>query len=508
MPGGPQSGTRALLPASPGQPRTDRGWGPLQQSKTLRFKLTAYYVAIFGALQVGLWVLVQGLVASHLRQRFDTELLQRAQGIGEAIELDSRDHGSLRLAERLKGVIAPFESQNTFIQIRLSASGDSVRSANLRGFDFPFAVVSEDTERAPEWRDLRGAIPDALSGKGHQLRLVNICLVEHRPPIYLQVAASLAPLERTLTVMQQLLIVFIVVSVLTAAIVSWLLAGRSLAPIGLITRHARRLSAAQLDQRIPAAAREDEVAEMVSAINDMLARFENQFKNQQQFISNVGHELKTPLAVLLVELQTRRARAAADPELDAFFDIAEDEVRRLLRTVEAFLILARARARRRLETTAEVSIEDVLIAGTQHGVRYADARNVRIVPKFAVDEQLSEPVVPGDADMLTTLIENLIVNAVRHSPPDEAVEVEAVSTPKQVQLFVRDRGPGIPEEHRKRVFELFYQVESPAGESGKAGIGLALVKAIAELHGGTVSVRNREGGGCEFCVTLPTVARP
>lgn len=472
------------------------------QFHTLRFKLTVSYVAIFALFQILLWFIVDIAFTRHLRSRIDQELLWRAQSIVEAFELLVPKEGEGATADRFKEALEPFESDETYVLAFFKNEDKTVRSANVRGVRFPYEDQAPSAELVPRFATLTGEIAQALSGE-RALRLLTLD-VGDESPYYLQVAASLGSLERVITDIQRLLLVFTVVSLVIAGITSWLVAQRSLGVIETVTREASQLSAARLDKRIVVPKSRDEVAHLVETVNDMLDRLENQYKNQQQFISNVGHELKTPLAVLLGEVQLQRKQVTDNPSLIEFMDSVEQEVRHLLRSVESFLILARAGKASRLDVAAEISIENVILTAVQNCTRQAKQRSVHIVPKFNTEEGVSEPIVRGDQDLLTALFENLISNAIRHSPTGQTVEVESLCTVKEVHVSVRDRGPGIPQEHHHRIFEPFYQIPSQSGqEVGKAGIGLAIVRTVVDLHGGAITLRNRDGGGCEFMVRFP-----
>ncbi len=471
---------------------------------TLRFRLTGYFLGLFGLLQIALWIIVNLVVTANLYERFDAELLRRAQTFAQALQSDeARAMESFR--DRVLTLAEPFQSENSFFEVRSIASGEVVKSSNMVGLALSDVNAPIVSSLVPQWRTLSGEAADALCGRGCQLRIVSLNLEE--AGVSVQMGAGMTVLQRTLAAIRQVLIISAVVSLVAAGVASWIVAGRSLAPLQKIATRAKGLTAEHLEERLPAPTQGDEVADMIAAINEMLTRLERQFKNQQRFISNVSHELRTPLAVLMVEVQMQRKLTAQHPELAEFFESAEEEINRLLRMVESFLILTRARIRQRLETVADVSVEDVVVRAVQDAGKNARAREVRIVPHFSSEDVEGEPVVSGDSDLLVTAVQNLISNAVRHSPRGQSVEVDVHTTAKQVRIAVRDHGPGIPEEHHPHIFEMFYQVATRSG-GGTAGIGLAIVKTVVELHGGTVSLRNVEGGGCEFTIVLPIVAKP
>lgn len=469
---------------------------------SLRFRLTACVVAIFALIQTGLWIVVHLEVINHLEQRFEDGLIQRARSVADALDVEQRSRPDFNFRERVLAVIEPLQSSNLYVQVASKQTNEVVKTPNLRGFTLPSPPSSHTTAQGAELHTVEGGLANSLLGLNDaELRLVYLSVDDLTTPCTIQIAASLEPLRRTARFIQQLLIVFIAISLIAAGIATWAVAARSLSPLTRIASDARRISISHLDRRIPQTTGGREVREMVTQINEMLARFEEQFHNQQRFIANVGHELKTPLAVLLGELQLHQRKHGKSDELSEFFNTCEEEIRRLQRTVEGFLILSRVRSRQRLDAVAEVSIEEVIFLAIQRCQKEAKERDVEIVPTLYAQDGAAEPIVPGDPDLLTAMVENLLSNAVRHSPKGESVEVEAEATSREVTIHVRDRGPGIPVESQNRVFELFYQV--PQGRlSGKPGIGLAIVKAVSELHGGSVSLSNRQGGGCDFKVVL------
>ncbi len=470
---------------------------------TLRFRLSGYFLLLFGLLLIGLWVIIDLIVNAHLHDRFDAELLHRAQTVADSLDADDARRSGSSFRERVLAAVKPFEADHFFFEVRSAATGEVVQSSNVRGFRLPDAGLAVDSA-GPRRQTVIGETADALCGQGCHLRVVGMRIESSDLPYSLRAAASLAPLQRTLGLIRRSLLISIVVSLAAAGLASWIVAGRSLAPLERIAARAKGLTADHLDQRLPAPTQGDEVASMIAAINEMLTRFEQQFKNQQRFISNVSHELRTPLAVLRVEVQMQRRLMAHRPELTEFFNSLEEEVARLLQMVESFLILTRARIHRRLESVADVSVEDVVVRAIQEADKNARVRDVRVVPRFSSEEGASEPLISGDADLLGTAFRNLLSNAVRHSPQGQTVEVDLHATAEQVEVSVRDRGPGIPEEHHPHLFDMFYQVATRSG--GSAGVGLAIVKTVVELHGGTVAVENLKGGGCQFTVRLPALS--
>jgi len=474
--------------------------------RTLRFKLTLFYVGIFGLIQIALWVSVDAVRTSYLHARFDRDLIERAQRIVGMIDATGKGPRQATQEEHIASLLRSHESSGLFFAIRRADGEVLAASGGLRGYRFPFRPEADQATvpGAPRLENLGGQIADALSGRGHQLRLLTLFQeLGDANSYYLQVAASLEPMQRVIRDIRRLLLVFVFVSLIVAAATSWYMARRSLAPIGMIAAEARKLSATHLDQRIPAPSTGDEIGEMVAVINDMLERLETQFQNQQRFIADVSHELRTPLAVLSGEAQALMRQRGEERDYDRFVATVREETRRLLRTVESHLILSRVRAGERPPIAAPVSLEEVWLSAVQHCQPEARAHHVRVIPRFDASESIPEPMATGDFDLLTSMAENLLHNAIRYSPHGETVTVNVRCSPKEATITVRDRGSGIPEDQLGQVFEMFKQASPRGKRSGSAGVGLSIAKAVAELHGGGVAARNHPEGGAEFVVRLP-----
>lgn len=467
--------------------------------QTLRFRLTGQYVVIFGLLQVFMWVSVYFIINNHLRSRFDNELLRRAQAI--AAEVDKPSLESKPADQRVRQLIDAFATEQFYILVTLQDGRPAIRSGNAQGLSFPVDSSAPAGAMQPAFMTLDDV---GAASEGEPIRVVTIQDDGRSACRAVQVGAKMGTVERVLLDIKRMLVVFVTLSLFLAGVSSWVVAGRTLKPIGVIAREANALTAARLNQRITVPGQNDEVSEMVVAINSMLSRLEGQFKNAHDFISNASHELKTPLAIMLGHVQNVRRSAGLTEEVLGFLDSAEEELWRMLKIVESCLILTRARNAERLRLNTPVEIEEVVITAIRACGSEASKRGVKIVPRFSGGESIEEgPVVTGDADLLATMVENLVGNAVRYSASSGVVELEVKSTLKEVALAVRDRGPGIPEEHIERIFELCYQVDPNSETAGKCGIGLTIVQAVADLHGGAVDVANRAGGGCVFTVRLP-----
>ncbi|HWL94226.1 MAG TPA: ATP-binding protein [Phycisphaerae bacterium] len=471
--------------------------------QTLRFRLTSQYVIIFGLLQVLLWVTVYLVVDSYLRARFDSELLRRAQTVMTAVQSGLGNSSDSTTKDQIRQAIDAFNSEQFFFIVDYAGDESDVRSSNALGMSFPESALNSG-ENHSSFTTVDDPQTAAWSN-GEPIRFVSLlCDRADKHGMHVQVGASLGPVEKVVEDIQRLLVVFVALSLMLAGISSWIVAGRSLRPVNVIAREAKNISSATLNRRISIPANRDEVTEMVESLNGMLGRLERQFKNEHEFISNASHELKTPLAVMLGHVQNQLRQSSTTAEVRDFLESTEEELWRLRRIVESCLVLARTHNADKLQFSSRVNLEDVLVESLKQSARETVKRSIQIIPR--IDECGSdgiEPIVVGDSELLRTMFNNLVHNAIHYSPDGGAIEIDVKCANHEVAISVKDRGPSIPKEHHERVFEFSFRLDPEDRASGTSGIGLSIVKAIAEVHGGGVYLSNREGGGCEFTVRLP-----
>lgn len=474
--------------------------------RTLRFKLVLLYLAVFGVIQVGLAALVLDTCERVLRSNLDQRLASSARSMLEVIDVTSGEAENEKVPMDMTELLDPFAFVDCYFQI-LDDDGQVIeRSHNLRGTNLPRGRGATESLHNEELvlETIRGKDAEVLVGRGHELRMATVHKTEPTP-FRLQVGLSLASIEQALLALRRAFLTLVPVGLLAAGGSAWLLARRSLAPIGAIARRAHELTAERLSQRIPVPGGRDEVTDMVFTINEMLDRLESAFRAHERFIADAAHELKTPVTLLLGQAQVLAQKTRSPEEYDQFVESLQGELRHLAQIVESLLTLARADAGFPLSYSATAFINDVVMEAVQRSQPQASQAGVRLHPTLALpSSDRVDLCVAGDAELLRTLLINLIRNAVRHSPREGVVEVEAATESGEVRIAVRDRGPGIPQEERALIFERFYRIVGRDGEATEGmGLGLAIAKAVAKLHKGSIYVSSREGGGSQFLVRLP-----
>jgi signal transduction histidine kinase len=285
---------------------------------------------------------------------------------------------------------------------------------------------------------------------------------------------------------------------LLAGAIGWVLAGRMLAPLKRITGTARRVSDERLGERIAVAGPHDELRELGETLNSMLDRLADSFEAQRRFVANASHELRSPLTVIRSEAEV--ALANPEPDLAELRGMAASVVQASGRT-EALLssLLILARSQRGLVRTEPVDLAEAASVAAELLADDAGSESVR------VELELDPVSVDGDRALLERLVANLIQNGVRYNRPGGTVAVRTAMVRDEAELRVENTGPPIDRETAGRLSEPFERLERSAGGPG-AGLGLSIVCAIAEAHGGSIAIEPRSGGGLAVRVRLPGAA--
>jgi signal transduction histidine kinase len=306
--------------------------------------------------------------------------------------------------------------------------------------------------------------------------------------------------QRSLELLRNYSMMALFVLFLISLVVGWIVAGSVLKPIGRITGVAKDIQATDLSRRINLGGPQDELRELADTFDDMLGRIDDAFESQRAFIHEASHELRNPLAVIRTNLDVTLADPDADEEdLRHTLEVVQRSSERMTRLVDDLLIYARK---------GSLSLERETLDASQLVFELADEFRA---PAEAKDLAIVSESVPGlwvDADRhaLRQALANLLANAIRLSPPGTSVRVRGGSEPPWIWLSVEDEGPGIAPEDHERVFQRFWRGDAKEGRAeGRSGLGLTIVRQVAEAHGGEVKLVSDAGQGAVFAIWLPAV---
>ncbi len=311
----------------------------------------------------------------------------------------------------------------------------------------------------------------------------------------LQVAQDRSSDER---VERNFAVLFVMVlggSVLGSAFIAVMVTKRGLRPLREMTESVARVGPTHLKERVTPAEWPRELKPLAVAFDDMLKRLDDSFTRLSQFSADLAHELRTPIANMIGEAQVALTRDRTAAEYRETIESTVGECERLSRIVDNLLFVARVDAARepiaRNRFDARAAVEK--ITAFYHAL--ADDRHIAISCS-------GEGQIYADPDLFERAVRNLLDNALRFTPENGSIQIALAEHDGDFELAVSDNGCGIAPEHLPRVFDRFYRAESSRGSDG-AGLGLALVKSIVDLHGGSASIHSEIGRGTTVTLTFP-----
>jgi signal transduction histidine kinase len=442
---------------------------------SIRIRLTlAFAVAMTVVLAAtGLFLYVR--VGSALDSTIDQGLEARAADVAALVE--QADTG-LREARNLRG------PDDGFAQV-LGPQGAVVDSTP--GLADEPLLANGQLERARQGQALFERTID-----DEHVRLLAVPVAAQDQNLVVIVGSSLEPRADALGDLEGQLLLGGPIALLLVSIAGYLLAAAALRPVERMGERAATISAASPGRRLPVPRADDELSRLGGRLNDMLARLEAALERERALVSNASHELRTPLALLKTEIELALDDPDSAPALAAALRSAGEETDRLAQLADDLLLLASVDSGELPLRRTRVPIAELLEAiAIRFRRRAADGgRSIEVAAP-------SDLVALVDRRRLEQALANLVENALRHG--SGTVRLEAVEGSGALGLHVTDQGQGFPPEFVEHAFERFTRAD---GSQAGAGLGLAIVAAIARAHGGTASASNMPAGGADVALTV------
>jgi len=404
--------------------------------------------------------------------------------------------------EEVEGRLAPDPGRLTAAELTERLRRHTEIDAAL----FFFQICTPDGSVAFRSQNLGDTPLPRASGEDGAHRVVNVAphgrllASEFRAgPWRVQIASPLAMNERLLAGFGKIAGLLLVLALVAGGGLGYAFTRFALRPVRVIEQTASRIRADNLGERIPVPHSHDEIAALAALLNRMFDRLEGSFNQVRRFTADASHELKTPLALLRLNAERLRARVADDSEAAAAADELLAQADHLHRIIEVLLFLAKADAGVLNPAMPAANPQALLAALAEDGAALAEDRGVR----FALVRN-----DPGCArfepTLLRQLLMNLLANALKVSRAGATVQLESACADGRWRLRLTDEGPGLPPEQLDRVFERFVRHDPTSGGGAGHGLGLAICRSIAALHGGTIAAENRrDRAGLVVTVDLP-----
>jgi two-component system OmpR family sensor kinase len=459
--------------------------------RSLRFRLTLWYLAFFSILFVLFSVFLYNVLSRSLTARLDDTILSEAttaaflfqdelaETNGDLLKSAAEATGDLQVRDRTIAI---------FSDGRPLASTTPLPSGPL---DQILARAAASTNQATVT-----AVP-ALGPRGSRVAVHRVVIEGH---VYLAVVAgALDGILADLLAVRRAIFIGLPVLLALAGIGGYLLATRTLTPLGWMAAQTRQITESSLDTRLDIGIAAEELRGLAESFNELLGRLDRSFETMRRFVADASHELRTPLAVIRGEADVALSQDRSPAEYQESLNIILDEARRLSRLVDDLLNLARADSGHVRLQVREFYFNDLLAECCRSLNGLAAARRIDLTFQCAGDLPFR-----GDEELLRRLVLNLLDNAIRYTPPGGQVNAALDTEPSGVRLRVSDNGIGIGPEAAPHVFERFYRSDQSRTRSGGGfGLGLSIVKWIAESHHGAVQLDSRPSAGSTFTVTLP-----
>jgi signal transduction histidine kinase len=435
---------------------------------------------VAATLVLGLTLLVGGTAMLTLLRR------SQIRNLDDVADIRSDDIAALAR----RGALPPTLSLEDDAVGQVVDDDGRVRAASANVSDSAPIAVLHPAGTEPVTRTV-----DDLPGVEGEYRLLALRASSPTGPVTIFVGTNLEPVRDTLLLVRTSLLVAAPLLLALVATMTWITVGRALHPVEAIRTQVADLSSKDLHRRVPVPPTDDEIGRLAATMNAMLDRLQTAADKQHRFVADASHELQSPLAAARADLEVALAHPGATDWPGTARDLLEEN-RHMERLVADLLFIARADDATTPAPGTPVDLHEIVY---DEAARFTASDGIRIDTAG-----VTSAFVLGRRDDLTRVVRNLLDNAQHHAT--STVTVGLGNGGGAVTLVVEDDGPGVPPEHRDRIFERFARLDDARTRNGTGtGLGLAIVREIVEQHHGSVTVQDGANGphGARFVVTLP-----
>ena len=476
--------------------------------ESVRARLALWHTAVLGALLVALAAASYLLLARALDRRTDRYLAETASAFDAELVAERADEATDSAAVEATVRELRFRDLRTAVYTPagalLTASPPAVLEDDGRGAELAALDLRALGRRLPALGSSGTAFLH-LPGPAGGFRAFTAPAYLGGASYRVAIVQSRRGETETLAAARRGFLIVLPVVLLLAWAGGYLLARRSLRPVVEMSRHAARIGATSLHERLPVGVAGDELGQLAVAFNDLLSRLDRAFEQQRRFMADASHELRTPVAIVRGEAEIALARDdRTGEEYRESLRVLRDEGTRLSAIVDDLFLLARADAGQMPLRPADLYLDELVTEAARAARSLAAARGVALTCAPA-----PETPYHGDEALLQRLILNLLDNAIKFTPRGGAVHVALAREVDGYRITVRDTGGGVAPEARTRIFDRFWRGNGAAsGEEreGGAGLGLAIARWVAEAHAGAIELADSSPAGSTFAVRLPLAA--
>jgi signal transduction histidine kinase len=455
--------------------------------KGIRFRLTVVYSTLFGLFICAFAYIISYQYLESGRSDFDSGLFNYAIDLSEYLHIDESNLKigfNIPPSEIRKAF--PFILNQTYYSVR-SFDGNILAQSKKK---FEFNEIPYDPS-LPLKHDYTHRFL-TFTFKDNIYRAVNLKITNDTgTQMILQVATPsdvLEDRERNHLLMTTLMVPILII---TSSFISFLIAGNALSPIKNLTDAANKIAAQNLSLRVPEVNTGDEVEELAKTLNNLLERLEKSFSAQENFVANASHQLNTPLAIIKGELDVLESKPRSQEEHNKYLKSLREELERLIELVKNMLLVSRVESGLENFVFHPIRLDDLILTITSR--LQTKAREKKITIRFNLDEEVDNFEVMGEKQLLDSLFENIIENAIKYSPEVSTIQLDIKKVQDKMEIWVRDEGKGMDENEFKKIVNSRFQRGAGISIPG-TGIGLAIANKIAHFHNARILYKNLNPG--------------
>ena len=482
--------------------------------RSLRFKLTLWYVLILGILLISFSSFLYLTLSKSLYRDVDNKLRSLAELIAaESVSpLSKFGFGNIDKALEASMNLKPI---GKFIQVLDESGRIGRKSENLKNVQLPISLTA-----------LKNASNGLItyetnySFENAPLRIITFPVKENQQlNRIIQVASSLEDVEDALNTLFIILIVTVPLALMVASLGGQFLANKALKPVDQIAQTARMITSKNLNQRIKPRKVKDEISRLIDTFNEMIHRLDQSFRQIKQFTTDASHELKTPLTILKGEVEVTLRKERSSKEYQQTLRSNLEEIDRMSQIVDDLLYLSKADSGELRLNKEKINIKEILHEVVAQMNLLAQDKKLTI----QTSNHHEEVHILGDALRIRELFLNLIGNGIKYTEEGGTITITFIKDPpsphgdplvpreqgqtKFINIIVSDTGIGISIEDQKKIFDRFFRVDKARSrEQGGSGLGLSICKWIVGAHQGEISVESEVGKGSSFIVKLPLLS--
>jgi heavy metal sensor kinase len=466
---------------------------------SIRFKLVLWYILVL-CFVIGLSdFFLYKIFQKSLIDTVDNSLYSAVEEVEHAILLSPPE----KWQEKIRMVEKDFIVNRFFINIFEATEDSSEVKLVARTGILSKSLISPHIHVLQNQKTALSPICLSTTDKSdaqHPLRIILFPLQKNgRLSHIIQVGTSLKKVHTTMKKFQTILFLFAPIILIITSLGGYFILSRALIPVRNVVRTAQNITTEDLSMRIEERDRKDEIGELIKTFNDMIERLEKSVDQIKHFSTEVSHELKTPLTIIRGEIEIVLRKDRTKQEYKKTLSSVYDEAVKLQKMVNSLLFHSQIISHGDQFTFEKTALDEVFLKAFEKVLPLAQQKKMKLTIK-----KMDSAYILGEETLVNRMIFNILENAIKYTPSNGTVEISLENQSDQTVIIVKDNGIGIPKTSLSRVFDKFFCVDKVAAKkNGSLGLGLSIVKKIADMHRASIEIKSEISKGTTVFLNFP-----